>query len=64
MKVEPFQIKGKTISEAFMAMTKDQEILFIKFTDGTIAEVYAERLEDEISGNMFPGKRIEIELNN
>lgn len=62
MKIEPFQLFGKMIQEAFIDETKKGDILHLRFTDLTEAEIGAELLEDEISGKTFCSYRLYIEL--
>ena len=57
MIIEPFELEGKTIQSCYT--TKDKKLIIV-FTDGFIAELYPEMLEDEITGNEFPTENIQI----
>lgn len=58
MVVEPFELNGKKISEAFMRYNNSEIVL--RTEDGNEFVIKPIRMEDEITGNEFYIDQIEI----
>ena len=61
MTVEPYELKGKTIKDAFVEkISLSRHDLTIEFTDGSKVVIRSEFVDDEITGNAVPTQYIQI----